>query len=507
MARNKIDGTVIGLAIFILLSVVFAVGWYFAHSDSQTNADALVAAQNQTQNLQTDVKGQIEELRTLKALIGRGENEDVGVGEGAASDTINGSIRNFIQDNTADGTDSPGSLEIALTRTLNSNNKNIQSANDRQQQLALRTNEFQQMVESKDGEIVQIDEALKQAKQELKQQEADHSEQLAQREAQINALSQEKNAVESELAALRVDAQRRIDDLSTDVAQKRQAIIELRRQLVESQDFSIATADGLITSVDQPDLKCYVNIGEADGLRTGNTFSVYSRNNSGVGRNDNSEIKGKIEIVDILGPHRAQANILTQENDLPIAPDDQIYSPVFQSGQSLQIVVAGVVSQDGLDREQFRRLVTAAGAKIVAEVNGEGQFTDGRGTVIQKEDAASRINSGTRFLVIAGQGNLNTDDTSVQTKSQAIRTSTEVLQDKALNLGIQEIGLSTFLEHIGYSRKQLSWSAESQQPFPRKRASRKGPTVSMGQVSGLYSDRKRPNTESKGQTSGVYSRD
>ena len=507
MARNKIDGTVWGLAVFILFSVVFAVGWYFARSESQTNSDALVTAQNKAQNLETDLKGTLEEVRTLKALIGRGENEDVGVGESASSDTINGSITKYMQENMADGTDNPGNLEGVLTRTFNSNNKNIQSANDRQQQLALRTDEYQQMVASKDGEIVQIDEALKQAKMQLQQQEINHSEELAQREAQITALSQEKTAVESELAALRVDTQRRIDDLSGDIAQKRQAIIELRRQVVESQDLSFATADGMITSVDQPDLKCYINLGEADGLRTGITFSVYNQNNSGVGRNNTGEIKGKIEIVDILGPHRAQANILMQKDDQPVAPDDQIYSPVFQSGQALEIVVAGVVSQDGLDREQFRRLVTAAGASIVAEVDGEGQFADGKGNVIQKEDAAARINSGTRFLVIAGQGNLDTEDTDVQIRSQAIRTSTEVLKDKALNLGIQEIGLSTFLEHIGYSRKQLSWSSESQQPFPRKRTTQKGQTYSSGQVSGLYSDRKKANTESSGQTSGVYSRD
>lgn len=513
MAQNK-NGPIIGLAIFMLLSVVFAVGWYMTYSDNQTTAAALLAAQNSTQDLEGKVKVQLADINTLKKLIGRGENEDVGTGESAADDTINGSISNLLLDSAADGTDGPLSLEGGYLKTSAANNSNIQTSNDRQQLLAQRNQQYQQMVTSKDGEIVQVRDALQQAEDRLKAQEVNHSEELAQREATIDSLSKEKAEIDRQLADVRVQTQRVIDSLNQDVAAKRQAIIDLRKRLVKQEDLTFARPDGLITSVDQSSQLCYVDIGEADGLRTGVTFSVYSQENSGVGRNNTGEIKGKIEIVDILGAHRAEGRIVFQEPGQPIATDDPIYSPIFQTGQSLEIVIAGRVSVDGLNREQLRRLVTASGARIVSEVDDMGQFADGRGNPITREEAAARITSNTRFLVIADQGDQDSADGEVVKLSRTIRQNTQVLKDKALNLGIHELGLATFLEHIGYSRKQISWTPESQRPFPGKLVngarssqvnSSYGRRESGGVVSGLYSDRRKPTTESYGQTSGVYS--
>ena len=158
--------------------------------------------------------------------------------------------------------------------------------------------------------------------------------------------------------------------------------------------------------------------------------------------------------------------------------------------------------------------MNAAGARIVSEVDDEGEFGDGRGNRLTRDEAEDRITSRTRFLVIADQGDSDASDTNVQQLAQKIRENTQVLKDKALNLGIHEIGLSTFLEHIGYSRKQVSWTPERQQPFPGKLVNgARSPSVnstsgrrhSLGAVSGLYSGRKVPVTESYGQTSGVYS--
>lgn len=511
MAQNK-NGPVYALAGFILLSVVFAVGWYMTYSDNQITSTALLTAQNEKQDLEGTVKTLNADIDTMKKLIGR-PTQDVGTGE-SADDTINGSITKLLQDSAADGTDVPPSLEAGFLKKDAANNSNVQSANDRQQLLALRDREYRQMVQSKDGEIVQIKDALAQAEEKLKTQELNHSEELAQREATIDALSKEKSDLDRQLADVRVQSQRQIDTLNVDIAAKRTAIIDLRQRLVQQEDLTFARADGIITSVDQPSQLCYVDIGEADGLRTGVSFSVYSQQNSGVGRNNTTEIKGKIEIVDILGPHRAEGRIVEQKSGAPIAADDPIYSPIFQTGQSLEVVVAGKVSVDGLNREQFRRLVSASGAKIVAEVDDQGQFADGRGNPVTREEATGRISSNTRFLVIADQGDQDSADGKVVEQARTIRQNTRVLKDKALNLGIQEIGLSTFLEHIGYSRKQISWTPESQRAFPGKLVngarssqvnSTSGRRESLGAVSGLYSARKKPATESYGQTSGVYS--
>lgn len=513
MAQNK-NGPIIGLAIFIMLSVLLAVGFYMTWADNQKLTTDLLTAQNKAQETESSLKAQIAGSNTLKGLIGAGQNDEIGVGETGDTSTINGRVTARLTDVAADGTSAPASLLDAVQQKTNASWQNTQSATDRQNQLNKRTEDYNNMVQSKDAEIAQIKAARNRAEEQLQQREATHSEELAQREATIDDLSKEKSRLERELADTVVQYQRQIDALNIDVATKRQSIIALRKRLVDAQDLTFSTPDGLITSVDQLSELVYINLGENDGLRTGVTFSVYTPVNSGVGRNDTSEIKGRIEIVDILGAHRAEGRIVQQREDLPIAADDPVYSPIFQTGQSLEIAIAGRVSVDGLDREQLIRLVNAAGARIISEVDDEGDFTDGRGNRLSREEAEKRITSRTRFLVIADQGDSESSDTNVQKLAQKIRENTQVLKDKALNLGIHEIGLSTFLEHIGYSRKQVSWTPERQQPFPGKlvngaRSSAvnatSGQRFSLGNVSGLYSDRKKAVTESYGQTSGVYS--
>lgn len=512
MAQNK-NGPIIGLAIFMVLSVVFAVFWYMTAADNQLKVAALAKAANDNQDLTGTVRVQTEQLNTLKRLIGRGEGEDVGEGE-TADDTINGSVKKMLQDLAADGTNAPPDLEGALRRTASESDKNNRSATDRLEQVKARTRDLDNMVVSKNGEIQKMKTARDKAEAELVKQELKHSEELAQREEEIRGLRAKNIQLDNDLAALRVSSDLIIEDLNVDIRAKRQAIIELRKRLRQQEDLSFSTPDGLVTTVDHNQNRCYVDLGSADGLRTGVTFSVYKQNNSGVGRTNTTDIKGKIEIVSILGPHRAAARIVNQKPGQPIGEDDLIYSPIFQTGQALEIAVVGKISTEGLDRDQFRRLVSAAGAKIIAEVDDLGDFGDGKGKNISREDAVSRITSRTRYLVIADQGDLDTQDLELQTLYKKIKDNSQVLKDEALNLGIHEVGLSTFLEHIGYSRKQISWTPESGLSFPGKlpngaRSSAVNATFGNRQsssvISGQFSQRKAAPTVSSGQNSKAYS--
>ena len=179
----------------------------------------------------------------------------------------------------------------------------------------------------------------------------------------------------------------------------------------------------------------------------------------------------------------------------------------------MEIAVAGRISLDGLDRAQFRRHVSATGAKIAVEVNDEGEFSDGKGVSLDGNEAVNRISSRTRFLVIADLGDESTQNQELATIYEKIRKNTIQLKNRALNLGVYEIGLSTFLEHIGYSRKQLAWRPESQGGFPIKLANgsrsssaraKIGRRESSGQTSALFSGTRRPTTVSGGTTSAAY---
>ena len=65
------------------------------------------------------------------------------------------------------------------------------------------------------------------------------------------------------------------------------------------------------------------------------------------------------------------------------------------------------------------------------------------------------MTSRTRYIIIADQGDDDTQDVELQILSKKIKDNSGVLREQALNLGINEVGMSTFLEHVGYSRKQI----------------------------------------------------
>ena len=513
MAQNK-NGPVWGLAVFMVLSGMFAFFWYRTYSDNQAMAMQLQTSQASERESKGIVSDQIAELNALKSLIGRAETEDTGVGESAGEDTISGGVKKLLRDEAADGSGTLDSLEYAVLEKSAENARNDWSATHRQNLLNQKARDLMETIVGKDGVILTHKEALVRAEQKLIEQEARHSEELQAREETIDTLRAEKRQIQSEFATYRTAKEREVEDLVADINLKRHSVVQLRKQLREKEDPSFSTPDGLVTTVDHNNERCYIDLGSADGLRVGVTFSVYQRKHSGVGRRSTDDIKGKIEVVDILGPHRAEARIVNNEAGVPVAAEDPIYSPIFQAGQAMEIAVAGRIALDGMNRDQFRRLVAANGAKITVEVDDEGRFTDGKGQEISSDEAASRISSRTRFLVLADLGDQEgSENEELQSIYDRIRENTSILTNEAENRGVYELGLATFLEHIGYSRKQLAWKPESPFGFPGKltngaRSATVGGTVGRRQssaaVSSLFTKRKRPPVVSSGAISEAY---
>ncbi len=508
---QKNNGPVIGMAIFMVLSIMFAVFWYMMYSDNQNLQQDLAKARDDNTPLKDAVSGGLEEIRLLKNLIGVGENAETGAGDDA-TETVNGRVEKILKELAGEGTAALPNLIGGLQKESAENNKNSFTATDRKRQLDLKLKENNDLTLSKDGEIEKHKAALAKAEEKLVQQEAVHSEELARLGEQVDTLRGTTARLEDELAALRVASARQIEDLVEDNNDKRTAIVALRARLRQKDDPTFSTADGHIQSVDHNRELCYIDLGRADGLREGVTFSVYTPGNSGVGRNNTSDIKGQIEIVDILADHRAEARIVKQDLGRPIAGDDPIYSPIFQTGQSLEIAVAGRIAVDGLDRREFRRLVTAAGGRISVEVGDEGQFTDGKGRPIDSADAPRRISSRTRYLIIADLGD-DTENQELEQIYKLIRDNTQRLRNQAENLGIYEIGLSTYLEHIGYSRKQVKWTPDSGRSFPGRlpNGSHSASVNSSFQqsqssavISGKYSGLSKATTTSVGNNSKLF---
>ena len=149
---QKNNGPVIGMAIFALLSVAFAVFWYMTWSDNQLVYKSLADATKKEQDLNDNVRGALEEIRHLKGLIGVGENDETGIGD-PDEDTANGRTQKILKELAGDGTAALPNLIGALQKESAENNQNSFTATDRMRQLVLKRTENNQLTVSKDGEI------------------------------------------------------------------------------------------------------------------------------------------------------------------------------------------------------------------------------------------------------------------------------------------------------------------------------------------------------------------
>lgn len=507
MAAQNNTGMVITLSCFVLLSVVLGVFLYLTMTHNSELSTQLAAKTTEATSAASTVRDQLAQIDTLKNRIGRaGEVDEIVT-------TVNAQIAS----QAADGAATDLNLAAALTKTSTDRDVSAHAANDRKSQLDQKTLELQQTIQRKDTEIKSHQDAAARAEETLRQKEAQHSEELASRQQQIDELRTERNNLQSEYNTYKTQMSRQVEDLNDEIAQKRNAIVVLRQKLFEQEDLSFDRADGAVTFVDQDRRICFIDLGSRDELQVGTTFSVYTKSNNGVGRRNTEDVKGKIEVVSLMGPHLAEAKIVDQDLGRPIASEDPIYSPLFTAGQRLEIAVAGLLDFDGnpgSDMDEFRRIVNGARAHIAVQTNELGELIDENQQQLQPDDLKVRISEKTRFLVIGDTGEgAETQDPVKQAIYRKIQQNAEKMKESALSNGVYVISLSSFLEFIGYSKKRLAWSPT--EPFPARlvngaRSSSVnaglGSRESSAAISGAFSARRKPNSTSTGAVSGLFTK-
>ena len=246
------------------------------------------------------------------------------------------------------------------------------------------------------------------------------------------------------MANLRVEKDREIKNL----AQQVKALSEEVRNI---RNVSFERADGQIVSVDAVQGICSINLGSLDGLREQTTFSVYKKNNAGIGRGL-EDIKGAIEVLRILGPHQAEARIQEQDRFDPITKADPIYSPLWEEGQVEQFAFIGNldINRDGVDdRDLLFNLVENAGGKVDFYVDDTGARVPDVGEVTEQ----------TKFVIL-GQlpdpGDFANKDEAYENAKKVLAVKGDVANE-ALQYGKRVVSLSDFLSYIGYKPTQRTY--------------------------------------------------
>ena len=462
------------LIFFVMLSVILGVVAYMFSSD---NSKSIADHQERKKELDTAnaaVKTRNREIQDIKSLVGY-DNLEVGELDDPDASKLLGAMRRDIQV-YGSRTASQGSMTYSaalldLSERLNRHNR---GEAEKQAVINRKDYEFQQLRQNDQTTMATFKKAADDAQTELQDVKREKEESLAAKDQEISTLRNDLSQSRQDLTKEKEEHSRDVEDRDEEIRKLVDANDRLNEKLASATRQSFEVPDGYIQVVDHNTQLVWLNLGDGDGLQTGTTFSVYTKDNQGVGR-DPEDIKGSIKVTRILGAHLAQARILRNDTNRPITKADPIYSPLWSPGRVEQFALVGEIDVDGdgkSDRDDLKDLVAAVGATIDNEVDDEGNRT-GSGISVQ-----------TKFLVVGKLPNIAEikDPAKRNIAQQIVQHHSEMEKEARFN-GVRKIRLNDFLDYIGYRPQRRLWRPGEEYNLDRPQR------VNSGSVTGVYSSR------------------
>lgn len=301
---------------------------------------------------------------------------------------------------------------------------------------------------------------IQKVKEELLAAKAEFNKALAGYKTIQVALTKEKEAKDAQIVEIKEAARIAAESSTKQLLEVTLGRNALRDELIKLTTQNFEVADGQVAHVNQQSHTVWINLGNADALQRQVNFSVYAGDPQ---VKTDLHLKGKIEVVQLLGDHLAEARILQDDLSNPVQPGDKIFSPLWHFGRRERFAIAGVidVNGDGIsDLDFVRNLIAHAGGTVDSYLDAAGKP---HGVVSQE----------TRYLIrgappVNGLGEYKNMLTA------------------AKDLGVHTLSAVEFLDHIGWKdTRQVA------------RAPDGGVPTSRGTVSDVFKSR-RPPTASEG---------
>ncbi len=395
----------VGFVILFLVASVVAVLQYMKADELQTRVADLERAQEELAN-----RRDIEEARQrvgdsdktrLRALMDRIEDLarwiDPQASSYAGAEKAWESLLAEEQDLARDMARSDQGL-IPLVRALRNQ---IRSNRQTIAQLESDVSKAQTLVEEKQQAIEQLQTKQREALAAISSDYSTLAEQ-AQRRQQAHLAALEKAEAEKNEAVRQRDARideltDRVNELAITISQKDALIDKLMKKREDERERIAAggalpaddeapkdapvslqvarQADGKILKVVSADDVCYINLGEADRVRPGMTFSVYSE--KGIPRD--GEGKATI-VVTSVEKSISECRIVSRRGQAPVLKDDLIGNVAFSALRDYKFMVFGRFDLYGTGEataEQagiVKNLIREFGADITDDVTIETDF-------------------------------------------------------------------------------------------------------------------------------------
>ncbi len=247
-----------------------------------------------------------------------------------------------------------------------------------------------------------------------------------------DAGSDKAEAVKKE-HALVVAAGEKIKELNARLGDlnDRIALAEQKTQETPSEGKPIPT-DWKIVRMDRSGKQPFINLGSAENVRPGLTFSIHGQGPDGK---PIPASKGTLEVLNVVNDTTSQAQVVSVKDAFkdPILPGDYLYNPIFHPGGEQHVVIAGRIDMHGTkgdDLEEFERLLKRQNVVVDGYVDP------------QSGDVKGRLTVGTDYLILG-------DDADAKEGTPAA-DSLKKLKEQARNNGVRIVSARDFLDLIGY---------------------------------------------------------
>jgi hypothetical protein len=452
------QGLIITLVFFILATLTLGVTTYFGYSEQ----DKLDKAAKEAKRSEDTFKGERDYYKAqammYRAYMGMSEGMDGADTLGTLKGQLDGSLGQNVKDK-ADVTKTLKALEgkygwngnqpkETLDGTINKWRTDYEGLANRNKRTEdeLKKAQLNLQRRTQDLEIArkEFDDNLKKLSDKFQQDFTKSNEDLNQFRTKVEQESQK-------LEEVRKQAKEAEDGLKATVSKRESEIKDLQKsverkqsELEERQAKNPITSENLrkdwkIVRMDPRGLNPYINLGSADRVRPQLTFTIH-----GVGADGRpkAQSKGALEVVNVLGPHLAQARITSvrDRNRDPIVENDVIYNASWNPNIKKHVAIAGIVDLTGDGRDSL--------PEFIRNLERQNIVVD----AYLKPDAtpSGQITYQTDYLILGGVPERSGGGKAEESEKRLMEARKQ-MQEEAKKYGVQVKSLQSFLEMIGYT--------------------------------------------------------
>jgi len=449
------------------------VGWYLANSAYTEREATWQADQKKATDALSTATRALENVSNIKKILGE-DYEAVGTPDDQNANTVIGAMKAKI---ALAGDLAQATYSATLLKLVEENNtfKNriaaadadIAALNVRIQALEAQYNE---KVKAEESAKSKVETSLASVTNESAEERAKKDKEIDEQRAALKQSQDEYAKLDDEFKKFTEASDKRIKNLQTSIQMLKDELRDLRK-------YSFEQPLGKIVAVNTDANTVTINLGSTDRLSRRTTFSVYTKANSGVARGS-EDIKGAIEVVQILGTHLAQARI-TQETMPadPIAPGDPIYTPSWSPGRFEKFAFVGKFDLDGdgkHDEDQLMELLATNGAMLGAQVDQKGVRN------------SRKIDHETKFLVVGDIPDpTELSDPEERRAVEEVKKHHEQMKKEADEQGVTVVRKNDFLTWMGYRPRHKLYKAGDPRPNNLTGSRSNGNNFSSGTKTGM----------------------